>query len=291
MGRKLLSVIAASVLLLGGCAKKAPAQIVATTAPVYNFTTALCADTPLRVNQLVTESVSCLHDYTLKVEQVKAVEKAETVILSGAGLEEFMEDVLGGKAAIDASSGIALLCGEEEHEEKHHHEDGHHHEENPHIWLSPENAARMAANICAGLCTKYPEYESVFKRNCASLLSELAALKDYASSELSALSTRELITFHDGFSYMAEAFDLEILAAVEEESGSEASAKDLIALIGTVRAHSLPAVFTEVNGSPSAASVISRETGCAVFPLDMAMSGDYFEAMYANIRTIKEALG
>ena len=35
-----------------------------------------------------------------------------------------------------------------------------------------------------------------------------------------------------------------------------------------------------------------RETGCGVFSLDMAMAGDsYFDAMYHNIDTIKEALG
>ena len=65
--------------------------------------------------------------------------------------------------------------------------------------------------------------------------------------------------------------------------------KELIAL---VRQHKLPAVFTETNGSDSAAEVIRSETGAAVFSLDMAMSGDsYFEAMEHNIRTIKEALG
>ena len=45
-------------------------------------------------------------------------------------------------------------------------------------------------------------------------------------------------------------------------------------------------------GSTSAAGVISRETGVAVYSLDMAMAGDsYFDAMYRNIDTIKEALG
>ena len=83
-----------------------------------------------------------------------------------------------------------------------------------------------------------------------------------------------------------------MLAAVEEESGSEASAKELIALIQLVRAHQLPAVFTEINGSPSAASVISSETGAKIYSLDMAMASDsYFTAMYHNIDTIQEALG
>ena len=79
---------------------------------------------------------------------------------------------------------------------------------------------------------------------------------------------------------------------MEEESGSEASAADLKELIALVRQHKLPAVFTETNGSDSAAKVIRSETGAAIFSLDMAMSGDsYFEAMEHNIRTIKEALG
>ncbi len=289
MKRKLFTLLGVCALLLVGCTEKAAGQVVATTAPVYNFTSTLCEGTPLRVSQLVTESVSCLHDYTLKVEQVKAVEKAEVVVLNGAGLEDFMEDILCSKDAIDASSGITMLFEEEGHAKAHHRED--HHEDDPHIWLSPENAAVMAGNICKGLCEKYPKYESIFRSNCAKLISELEKLKRYADSELSALSTRELITFHDGFGYMAEAFNLRILASMEEESGSEASAKDLIFLVDTVKEHKLPAVFTEVNGSPSAAAVISRETGCAVFPLDMAMNTDYFEAMYANIQTIKEALG
>ena len=117
-------------------------------------------------------------------------------------------------------------------------------------------------------------------------------MQRYGEDALSGLSCRELITFHDGFSYFAESFHLTILAAVEEESGSEASARELIELIGLSREHSLPAIFIEVNGSPSAASVLSRETGIRIFSLDMAMAGDsYFAAMYRNIDTVKEALG
>ena len=80
--------------------------------------------------------------------------------------------------------------------------------------------------------------------------------------------------------------------AVEEESGSEASAGELKELIQLVRDNDLPAVFTEKNGSASAAQLIRAETGCSVYSLDMAMSGShYFEIMYRNIDTLKEALG
>ena len=62
------------LLLLSGCGASEPQpQIAATTLPVYELTSILTQGTPLTVGRLVTESVSCLHDYSLKVQQVKLV--------------------------------------------------------------------------------------------------------------------------------------------------------------------------------------------------------------------------
>lgn len=295
MKRLWILLLLCSILLCGCSAKQAPAQIAATTLPVYEFTSRLCVGTPLTVTRLVTEEVSCLHDYSLNVRQVKAAEAAETIVISGAGLEEFMEDILDDSSCIDASLGISLITPEEHHHHDHeepeedHHE--HHHAQDPHIWLSPMHAAGMAQNICLGLTQKYPQYEEHFLRNLETLLQELDALHGYGLTQLQTLSCREIITFHDGFAYFADAFDLHILRAVEEESGSEASAKELIHLIEEVEHHKLPAIFTEKSGSVSAAGILSRETGCKTFALDMAMAGDsYFDAMYHNIDTMKEAL-
>ena len=292
---KIILTAALAAALLCGCAPKADyAPIAATTLPVWDFTSRLCQGTPLAVTRLVTEQVSCLHDYSLNVRQVKAAEATQVVVISGAGLEDFLDDLLLDVPTIDASQGISLLHSDEAHEEEEHHheEDGHHHEEDPHIWLSPENAQAMAQNICDGLSRQYPDYEDTFRANLEDLLSQLEALQSYGEEQLSGLQCRELIPFHDGFSYFAQAFHLTILESVEEESGSEASSKDLIHLTELVWDHNLPAIFTEVSGSDSAAQVIARETGCKVYALDMAMSGDsYFEAMYHNIDTIREALG
>ena len=283
------------LMVLCGCgASEPPAQIAATTLPVYDFTAALCEGTPLTVTRLVTEEVSCLHDYSLNVRQVKAAEAAEVIVLSGAGLEAFLDDMLNGADIIDSSENIDLICPEEEHdhdhEEEHSHE-GHSHEQDPHIWLSPVNAMVMAQNICNCLTERYPEYEAVFAENLLSLQEQLEQLRRYGEEALKDLSSREIITFHDGFAYFADSFGLTILEAVEEESGSEASAKELIHLIGLIREHDVKAVFTEANGSTSAASIISRETGISCATLDMAMAGDsYFDAMYQNIDTLKEVL-
>lgn len=283
-----ISFILALVLLaavLSGCTNQPAAQVAATTLPVYQFTQRLCQGTGITVTRLVTESVSCLHDYSLNVSQVRAAEAAEVVVISGMGLEDFMADILSDADTIDSSAGIHAAHSE-------HHHEGHDHEEDAHIWLSPENAMVMAQNICHGLCRRYPAHGDTFRKNLEGLLAELEALQDYAEQTLSDLSCRELVTFHDGFTYLAESFDLTILKAIEEESGCEASAQELIELVELVQDHQLPAIFVEANGSVSAADIIAAETGTAIYTLDMAMAGeDYFQAMRHNIDTIKEALG
>lgn len=284
--KKIIAILILPLLLLSGCQAQEATQIAATTLPVYEFTSLLCDGTDITVSRLVTENVSCLHDYSLQVSQMRAMEAVEVIVINGAGLEDFLDDVLkGSENIIDASEGLVLSYGH------HHEENEHHHEQDPHFWLSPKNAKHMCQIIESKLSAEYPQYADTFAQNLNKLLGKLDDLQAYGEQNLKNLTSKNLITFHDGFSYFAESFDLHILKAVEEESGSEASAKELIELINLVEEHKLPAIFTETNGSTSAAEIIAEETGVKVYALDMAMAGNsYFEAMYHNIDTIKEAL-
>ena len=281
-------IVALCALLFGCSPKTTRTQIVATTLPVYDFTSKLCSGTDLHIARLVTENISCLHDYTAQVSQMQILENAEVLIMSGAGLEDFLNDISTKTLnIIDASSGVDLISASNEHA------NGHNHDHiDPHYWLSPDCARRMCQNIYNALVEIYPEYTSVFQKNYSILEMQLIDLADYAEENLKNLSCRKIITFHDGFQYMADAFHLEIAHAMEEESGREASAAELIELIQLVDELKLPALFTEKNGSTSAASIIALETGIPIYSLDMIMSSDdYFSAMYHNIDTIKEALG
>lgn len=288
--KKITFILILSLLLaiVSGCANEADSpQVVATTLPVYEFTVKICHGTDISVGRLVTESVSCLHDYSLQVSQMRMIEHADLIVISGAGLEDFLGTALQEKSFIDASAGVHVheLGG------AHDHDHNHDHAHDPHIWLSAENAKTMVKNICNGLADAYPEYAGIFSENLHALLADLDALQAYGEQNLSGLSCRELITFHDGFGYFAESFNLTILEAVEEESGSEASAMEIIHLAELIRNHQLPAIFTERSGSDACAGILNRETGAKIYTLDMAMAGNsYFDAMYHNIDTIKEAL-
>ena len=275
-----------SVLLLCACAAPVSSGgVAATTGPVAQFARAIAAGTDVTVTQVIADSVSCLHDYSLSVRQMQTIENSRLVLISGAGLEAFMEDALAAAGTVaDCSEGVSLLHLDE-------HEDHDHGEYDPHIWLDPDNAAIMARNICTALTQVYPDCAGIFQENTDQLIQRLQALDDYGTETLADLSCRQLITFHDGFAYLAQAYDLKILEAIEEESGSEASAAELISIIQLIADHHLPAVFTEANGSVSAAGIIQAETGVPHYALDMALGGsDYFDAMKHNIDTLKEAL-
>lgn len=282
--RILLLFLALLMLSLPGCVPNRPqAQVAATTMPVYEFTSKLLRGSDISVVLLVTQSVSCLHDYAMTVDQARTIESAQVIVLSGGGLEDFLR-IPDGKTVIDSSVGMTYLdCDGHDHKHDHGHD--------PHFWLSPACARIMVRNIHNGLQAQYPQLQELLRENLDQLLKELDALERYGKEQLANLSCRELITFHDGFGYFAEAFGLTILKAIEEESGSEASAGELKELITLVRDRQLSAIFTERNGSTRGANIIAAETNATVFTLDMAMSGaGYFEIMYQNIDTIKEAL-
>ena len=210
----LILILSLVVLCFSGCGGTVDScDIAATTLPVYQFTSMLVEGTGLTVTRLVTESVSCLHDYSLNVRQVRAVESAGLIVISGAGLEEFMEDILDGKQTVDASKDIPLT--ESCHDHDHGEDDHHHHEFDSHIWLSPEIAMTMARNIYSGLAEAYPQHKKLLQQNLTFLLKRLQELLDYGREQLTQLSSRDMVTFHDGFAYIAQCFDLEILAAVE----------------------------------------------------------------------------
>ena len=83
--KRLFFLFLLAILFCGCTAPTPPAQIAATTLPVYEFTCRITEGTGISVTRLVTEAVSCLHDYSLNVNQVKAAEAADIIVISGAG--------------------------------------------------------------------------------------------------------------------------------------------------------------------------------------------------------------
>jgi ABC-type Zn uptake system ZnuABC Zn-binding protein ZnuA len=163
--------------------------------------------------------------------------------------------------------------------------------------MDPQNAAQMVENLAAGLGEQDPSHAEEYERNAQSAVKRLESWDAQLRQTLAeAGSMGGLITFHDGFQYFAKAYDLKLLAAIEEEAGSEASAREILDISQLVKEYALPVIFTEVNGSDATAKAIARETGCAVAQLSMCMDGpddrleNYYDALMGNAAAIANGL-
>lgn len=288
-------------LLLASCAparEEASFTVVCTTYPIYLFASAITEGVEgVAVERLDTGSTSCLHDYSLSMADMKKLERADVIAINGAGLEEFLEDALETSDAqvIDCSLGVELLENlSHRHDEDEGDHDGHDHGHwDPHYWMDPYRAIQMADNLAEGLSQADPEHQSDYHggyftiwemiRRCTNRTLDQRIYRQYAVSGL--------ITFHDGFQYFASFLGVPLVASIEEEAGSEASAREIVEITRLVKEYGIPVIFTEVNGSDATANAVARETGCSVAELTMIMDGpDDLEAYYNGIVANSDAI-
>ena len=297
MKQKIFGLFLALTLALSSCAPAVPEDqglhVLCTTYPLYLFTTAVTEGAEgVEVTLLVNSQTSCLHDYTLTVADMKAIEGADVIVMNGAGLEEFMSNPLAQSNAsvIDCSEDMDLLPALEHEGHEHH---GHEEELDPHYWMDPHRAGQMVERIADGLAALEPDGAETYRANASNALTALSQVDPWYRDAV--FPPYPLITFHDGFQYFADAEGFELLRAIEEEDGSTVSAAEIKELAALIERENIPAIFVEKNGSRSAAEVLSRETGCAVYELDMLMSGDgrgiqpYLDAMDANWKSVLTA--
>jgi len=162
------------------------------------------------VINMVPDQTGCLHDYQLRPADLTLLEKADVFIVNGAGMESFLDDVINrepGLDIIDPSEGVDLI-------------NDNNGVPNPHYWVDISNTMTQVKNIADGLALADPKNAIVYKRNASIYLSELSALRSWAQNELSSLKTRDLVTFHEAFSYFAEEFNFNIASVIEREPGT-----------------------------------------------------------------------
>lgn len=231
----------------------------------------------------------CLHDYQLTPDNIETLEKADVFVTNGAGMEAFLNEVaaqLPDLKVIDASAGIDLIRDS----------DG---IDNPHVWLSIENTMKQVQNIFNGLAENDLVNAVSYKANSSVYLTKLKNLNTSAKSELSALKTKDIVTFHDAFPYFARTYGLNVVSVIEKDPDTAPTAKDLEETIRIVKKSSSKVIFTEPQYSGEAAQTVADAANARIFELDPIVTGtsdasavnDYVIKMQKNIDTIKEALG
>src|SRR6185312_6657649 len=196
------------------------------------------------------------HVYVPTPSDAKKVADAKLVFVNGLGFEGWLSRLVksaGGKASVvTTTSGIApLKLGSDA---------------DPHAWQSVANAKIYVANIRDALAAVAPADAEAFKSRADAYLADLDALERDVREAVAKLpeGRRKVISTHNAFGYFAAAYGIEFIAPLGVSTESEASARDIAAIITQIRAARIPAVFLENITDPRLMGRISAETGARV---------------------------
>jgi ABC-type Zn uptake system ZnuABC Zn-binding protein ZnuA len=314
---RLLGTLAvAAALLLAGCGgddggstgggNGQALRVVATTTQVQDFARIIGGDR-VQVTGILKPNVDA-HDYEPSPADLDAIARADVLVENGVGLEEWLQDTIQSAGfdgtLVDASQGVRLREGGEEHAEEEaggeeHAEEG----KDPHIWMDPRNAKLMVANIERGFAEARPADAASFEANLDSYTTQLDALDASIAERIGGLANKKLVTNHDAFHYYVDRYGLEFVGSIipSFDTSAELSAKSVQDLVARIKATRVKAIFSESSLPPETAEAIGREAGIKVVAGEDALYGDalgpagseadtYLKMMEHNTSTIVAAL-
>lgn len=272
-------------LFLVGCGQKsATPKIYTSFYPVYDFTKKIAGD-DLEVINLTPPGVEA-HDFELDARTMGELGDAQLVFAVGLHMEPWFENAeknFPNVRFVKLSDGITT-----------HEIDG---VTDPHIWLSFENAKKMAETIADALSEIVPEKAEDFHARKDGFVGELAALQADYIEQTADLTDRTLVVTHAAFGYLADEIGFTQVPIEGLGSETEPDAATMRRVIDFVKAHKIPVIYAAEALSPKTAETVSRETGATVRVLDPVENldtarreagEDYLSIMKQNLATLLE---
>ena len=207
----------------------------------------------------VTKPGAEIHGYEPTPRDLIKAQDADLILWNGLNLELWFEQFLSNLGDIpsatvsDGIDPISISGGEY---------DG---KPNPHAWMALDSAVIYVDNIRDAMSAADPDNATVYAANAEAYKTEMAAvigpLRDAARTLPE--ERRWLVTSEGAFSYLARDFGLKEVYLWPMNSDAQGTPQQVRQVIDAVRAHSIPAVFSESTVSDKPAKQVARETGAA----------------------------
>ena len=206
------------------------------------------------------------------------MQKANLIFWIGHDLEAFLERSIENIAPqavsvpLIESHGIKTLPFREgasfdEHDHDKH--DEHDHGEfDPHVWLDPNNAKILVAEIEEQLTKIYPKHADTFANNANTIAKELDALTDEINLELKDVKSKGYIVFHDAYQYFEHRFDMSALGSVTVSPEVMPGVNRIRKLQQKVKQLEAICVFSEPQFEPKLVATITENTSAGSGVLD-----------------------
>lgn len=233
------------------------------------------------------------HTYEPTPDDAKALLSAKLIIKNGLGFEPWLDRLVTSTETsapvISASRGVIPRSLDEEGETV----------PDPHAWHNLANAELYVRNIAKALETADPAHKADYERNSQAYLKKIYALLADAKAKLGALppGNRRIVTSHDAFGYLGQAYGIEFIAPQGLSTEREPSAADVAALITQIRQAKVKAVFMENIKDARLLKQIAAESGAHIggtlYSDALAASGPastFIGLFEYNLNTLYDAL-
>lgn len=174
-----------------------------------------------------------------------------------------------------------------------------HGEIDPHLWQNLRNAMAYVKLIRDTLIRADPGHAADYRANTEAYLADLQTTDDYVRNTIARIpeANRYLVTTHDAFRYLGEAYAIKVAGFVTPNPATEPSLADRRKLTDTLRSLHIKAVFLEPNlkARASTLSEVTREQSVRVCPIygdtfDSHVTG-YLQMMRFNADSLRRCLG
>lgn len=135
----------------------------------------------------------------------------------------------------------------EEHDHDAHGEEDHddHGAHDPHVWLSPDNAATWLNVIAAQLSAADPDNAGAYFANAANARSEIVMLTEEVNATLDPVRGGNFIVFHDAYQYFETTFDFPASGAISIGDATDPSPARIAEIQDRIAAEGVDCVLAE----------------------------------------------
>lgn len=286
--KRLLSMMTAAIAALFPGAAFAASSVVVTSKPIHALVSSVMAG--VGTPELLVDGTASPHAYAMKPSDAQKVHSAQVLFRVSEELEPFTAKLVSVVPASVRVESLAEAPGvnrlpmreggafepQDEHDHGDHDHDGHHDNEHrhhgsgydPHVWLDPENAKAMVSHIAEVLANLTPERAAAFRSNAEAELGRIDALSDEIAMELTPLSDKAFVVYHDAFQYFEKRFGLAAAGSVTVSPDLPPSGRRLRELRGRIASVGAVCVFAEPYLAPRVTEVLVEGTQVRTGTLD-----------------------
>lgn len=253
------------VLALGASPVSAKVRVAASTNDLASIANRIGGD-HVEVFAIARANADPHRVETLPSYMVK-VSRAQVYLKVGLGLDQWADALLDGSRSdkvllVDCSKGVRVLekpSGKVDASMGDVHPDG-----NPHYWLDPRNGAVVGRNIAEALARVDAPHAALYQVNAEAFAKEAAACYERNRAKATQLPDKAIFTYHRSWSYLADAFGLEVVATIEPVPGIPPTAKHLSGLVQSAKARKVNVLLQEPYFSAEAGRFLTRQAGVRV---------------------------